>query len=84
MLQFRGAFATLALSIVGRAVLPVPYAFRCTGVGLGSALALSVALANVYTCELMLRAVAATPEAAREAADSQPGRERPPPRQAAR
>lgn len=64
MLQFRGAFATLALSIVGSAVLPVPYAFRCTGVVLGSALALSVALANVYTCELMLRAVAATPEAA--------------------
>lgn len=64
VLQFRGAFATLALSIVGSAVLPVPYAFRCTGVGLGAALALSVALANAYTCELMLGAVAATPATA--------------------
>ena len=38
MLHFRGALATLALSAVGSAILPIPYAFRCTGVALGVAL----------------------------------------------
>ncbi|XP_024515096.1 sodium-coupled neutral amino acid transporter 1 isoform X2 [Selaginella moellendorffii] len=46
---------TLTLSIMGGAVLPVSNAFTTTGIVCGFLIMLVVALANTYTCDLLLR-----------------------------
>ncbi|KAJ7298881.1 hypothetical protein O6H91_11G105900 [Diphasiastrum complanatum] len=46
---------TLTLGIMGGAVLPVSWAFSVTGIGCGFLIMLVVALANTYTCDLLLR-----------------------------
>ena len=46
---------TLFLAVVGSAILPVPYAFRVSGLGLALALTASVWLINVYTSVLLVR-----------------------------
>jgi hypothetical protein len=42
------------------AILPMPSAFAMTGAVAGSVLLVSVALANAFTCKLLLRAAVAT------------------------
>lgn len=42
------------------AILPVPYAFSITGAVAGAAIFAATALANMYTCRLLLRGAVAS------------------------
>ena len=54
--EVRGNALTLGLVMFGGAIFPLAFAFSLTGLALGFAVVVTVALLNDYTCCLLLRA----------------------------
>lgn len=54
------AVCVLTLATVGNAILPIPYAFAITGAVASTLIITGIALANVFTCRLLLRGAVST------------------------